>query len=321
MVWNLIDYRLRPEPLIEYGDSPSHHDLLFIGGGSLGSSAIASLVLTDMAASIEIIDNDDFDPTHNPFRYPAATVKTAGSKAQWLASIANANPSLTAHPQHQPLEKWTGQRVSPGFDGTAIVTVDRVDARRKAADLTARRTISAGVNGLATELHRSYATDSTEACSYCLHIDVSDPYDQADVYANLTGLTPTRIRELLDGDRLITADIDSTKVQVDGYLVGRRLEDLVRSAYAEAEVPSTNGESRHARIAASHVSWFTGLTIAAEILKQSLGIPTLDRRLRVDLHGLPLGVTDRPEREPSGRCLCHNPIRRQAARAWYNNNC
>ena len=317
MVWNLIDYRLRRAPLVEISDCACHHEFLFIGAGSLSSSAMALLALLDLAASIEVIDNDDFDPIYNPFRYPAATTSTSGSKAHWLASIANASPSLTAHPKHQSLEEWMGQRTSPGFDGTAVVTVDRVDARRKAADLAARHTISAGVNGLATELHRSNATDDAEACSYCLHIDASDPYDQVDVYADLTGLTSTRIRELLDGDRLTRADIEATKVPVDDHLIGRRFEDLVRSAYAEAEVPSTDGESRPARIAAPHVSWLTGLTIAAEILKQSLGAPILDRRLRVDLHGLPLGVTDRPEREPTGRCLCHNPIRREAARAWY----
>ena len=318
MVWNLVDYRLHKAPPIERNGAAGHQELLFIGAGSLGSSAIAALTLTDIVASIEVIDNDDLDPDHNPFRYPAATTTTTGSKVRWLGAMVGASPSISAQPRHQLLQDWIAQRALPGFDGTAVVTVDRVDARRHAADLSALHTIAAGVNGLATELHRSTATDNTAACSYCLHIDVADPYDQVDVYAELTNLAPDRVRELLNGDRLTRADLAATHVPTGGLTVGDRFEDLVRGAYAEATLPAASDESSPAGIAAPHVSWLTGLTIAAELLKQSLGVPTLDRRLRLDLRGLPLGTTDRPMRDPTGRCLCHNPTRHAAARSWYD---
>ena len=78
LIWNLLDYRLRPAPPTARTSSAMHQRILFLGAGSLGSSAIAALSLTDTPASIEIVDHDEFDPTHNPFRYPAADVTTAG---------------------------------------------------------------------------------------------------------------------------------------------------------------------------------------------------------------------------------------------------
>ena len=318
LIWNLLDYRLQAAPATTHTSPAMHQRLLFLGAGSLGSSAIAALSLTDTPGSIEIVDHDEFDPSHNPFRYPAATTVTDGSKVHWLAAMAGPFPAMGAHPHNQKLQDWLAERDSPGFDGTAVVTVDRVDARRDAADLMARHTIAAGVRGLATELHRSTAIDSSMACSYCPHVDVADPYDQVDVYAEVTNLPAARVQELLDGARLTLADLEATGGPIDHRLVGRRFEDLVRAAYAEATLPATSDQSIPIRVSAPHVSWLTGLTIAAEIQKQSLGLPTLQRRLRIDLRGLPLGITDRPEPDLTGRCLCRNPVRQAAARSWYH---
>lgn len=312
LTWNLLDYELRarrgPPP------GPRHPSpLLFAGAGSLGSSAIAALTFTPLAANLDVVDDDRFDPVHNAFRYPAATRTTRGPKTDWIRDFAvGANLSVTAHPKR--ILDWSRDRVSPGFDGTAVVTVDRVDARLDAASILPRETIAAGVSGLSLQVHRAVATDYESACSYCLYVDAARPHDQVDTYADLTGISSARILQLLDGQLLSRDDLSRFPERVD--LIGRRLEDLVREAYAEATI-TLDGPAPVAEVTAPQVSWLAGVLIAAELLKHALSYPALNRRLRVDMRGLPLGVTDRPPADPTGRCICHSSVRRTAAASWY----
>ena len=312
LTWNLLDYGLRtcsvspPTP-------PRPSPLLFAGAGSLGSSAIAALTFTPLAAHLDVVDDDTFDPAHNAYRYPAATQTTAGPKADWVRDFAaGTNLSVTAH--RERILDWSHDRASPGFHGAAVVTVDRVDARLDAASILPRQTIAAGVSGLSFQVHRAVANDHDSACSYCLYVDAALPQDQVDAYADLTGISPARIVQLLAGQPLSSDDLSRFPERAD--LLGRRIEDLVREAYAEATVTLEHSTSV-AEVTAPQVSWITGVVIAAEILKDALGYPTLNRRLRVDMRGLPLGVTDRPPPDPTGRCICHSLVRRTAAASWY----
>ena len=312
LIWNLLDYQLHSRsslPTASLRPSP----LLFAGAGSLGSSAIAALTFTPLVTNIVVVDDDTFDPAHNPFRYPAATWTTEGSKAEWIRDFTiDSSLSVTAHTKR--ILDWARNQASSGFHGTAVVTVDRVDARLDAASILPRETIAAGVSGLSLQVHRSIATDSENACSYCLYVDAASPHDQIDTYAELTGIAPARILELLNGEPLGRQDLARFPGRTD--LIGRRIDDLIREAYAEATV-TLGHRTPVAEITAPQVSWLTGVLIAAEILKDALGYLALNRRLRVDLRGLPLGVTDRPPPDPTGRCICHSPVRQAAATSWY----
>ena len=312
LTWNLLDYALQPRT----GLPPAPQQpppLLFAGAGSLGSSAIAALTFTSLDANVDVVDDDIFDTAHNPYRYPAATRTTRGPKPEWIRDLAiDSNLSVTSHPRR--ILDWAHERTAPGFHGTAIITVDRVDARLEAASILPRQTIAAGVSGLSLQIHRSVATDCENACSYCLYVDATAPHDQVDAYAELTGIAPARVLQLLNGESLTQGDLSSFPDRAD--LIGRRLDDLIREAYAEATV-NLGHHTAAAEITAPQVSWLTGIVIAAEILKDALGYPTLNRRLRVDLRGLPLGVTDRPPPDPTGRCICRSPIRQSVATSWY----
>jgi len=319
-LWNLVDYKLRH--VVVEPPTPRRQRLLLAGAGSLASAAVSGLIMASAPAELHIIDDDSFDPVHNPYRYSAATTETNGFKASWLASICNTVRHLEATGYVQRIENWTAEQARPGFDGTALVTVDRVDGRRYGADLLARSTVSAGVDGLALQVHRSYALDEGQACSYCDYVDAADPADQVDVYASLTGIDKPRIQQLVNGVRLTEADLEAAVAagKIPGSqrigLVGRRLEDLVRAAYGEATVNISDTEDV-ARVSAPHVSWAAGMITAAELVKAGVGLPLLSRRVRLDLRGVPLGVTDRPLQEPTGRCLCHDPVRSDSARSWY----
>lgn len=315
-VWNLINYQLTPAPTTST-KPPQHQRLLFIGAGSLGSSAAAALCCTPVSATAEVVDPDYFDTSRNPYRYPAATVHTDGLKSKWVAQLLNMSAAINATPCTDQIEDWIHYQPQPGFNGTTIITVDRVDARRHTSDIWPRASIAAGVSGLATELLRSHIDDLDFACPYCLHVNVTDPGDQVDLYAQATGITTDRIQQLLAGEHLTLEDLKHVSIPDSTHLKGRRLEDLIRATYAEATIPTSDPTSSHLQISAPHVSWLTGITIAAEIIKASLALPTLKRRLRIDLRGLPLGVTDHPPADSTGRCICRDLFKRQEAQSWY----
>ena len=66
-------------------------------------------------------------------------------------------------------------------------------------------------------------------------------------------------------------------------------------------------------VAAPQVSWFAGVLAAAEIVKEVQGLPLVDRRVDVDLSGLPPGLVRRVAADATGRCLCRSGTRIR----WY----
>lgn len=319
-VWNLVNYR--QETVTVDASVAEVHPVVFAGAGSLASATVAGLVLAQAEAEITVVDDDLFDQTHNPYRYVAATNTTTGSKADWLRDMCYFVPGIHAVSHRARIEDWSSRQDDPGWEGTVVVTADRVDARRHGADLLARHTISGGVDGLSMEVHRSSATGSTLACSYCAYVDVTEPADQVEVYESLTGLPSKRLVDLISGSRLTKADVDVVVAagripeSSRSRFIGRRLEDLVREAYGEAAVRSqVSGDQ--IRISAPHVAWLTGMIIAAELVKESRNLAKLGSRVRVDLRGAPLGITDRPGKDLTGRCLCHDPSRIAIARVLY----
>jgi hypothetical protein len=320
LIWNLLDGRLASAPSVGTRDPRHTAAIAFLGAGSLGSSGVGVLSMTPATGMAYVVDPDRFDPARNTYRYPATPPGTAGPKAEWAANILRSAGWETLH-HDGTINDWVRSRPAAGFDGMALVSVDRVDGRLDAADLLARTTISAGVAGLALHAQRSGPADDY-ACSYCAYVDVAPPMTQLEVYAGLTGFPARRVAELLAGDTLTSADLEAavsthklTEDDVAG-LVGGRLEDLLHRRYARAQVAiGTTGLV--ADVSAPHVSWLGGILLAAEVVKAAAGLAPLDRRVELDLSGVPLGGWRSPRRDLTGRCTCANPVRRDVARRLY----
>lgn len=319
--WNLIDHGLRHHEEIPDGEA-TVVQLALLAAGSLGSSTAALLAGTPITGHAYVVDPDTFDPSRNAYRYPAATPATSGSKAEWAAGLLqHGHWTADAHPCS--IAKWTSTRTAPGFEGIAVITGDRPEARAQAADLLARTNLSAGVAGLRFHVARHRA-GSHSPCPYCDFVDLSDALSRTQMYAELSGLDIARVDELFAGDVLTAADLDqaviSGTVAADDRhaLLGRRLEDLVRRRYAMATVACADTvQEDEVLVSAPHVSWLTGALLAAEVVKHAHALPAVDTRLDVDLAGLPLGVTSRPPPDRSGRCVCNTPARRYAIAQLY----
>lgn len=315
-VWNLVDYRLRAAPDTSASTSSRAPSLLVCGAGSVGSSAVA-LLASGTPGMATIIDPDTFDVSRNPYRYPAATSVTSGPKSLWLADVLRRN-GWQASSVEGSVADWVAAASDPSFDGLLLSSVDTVDARADVADVLARTTLTAGVAGLAFHVQREYPADDA-ACPFCQFVDVGRPSSQVQVWADHTGIPLRRIGELIGGAPLTADDVayavsaGRMSPETGEALVGRRLVDLVGRIYADAQVPDTAGGV--VTVSAPFVSWLAGVVLAAEVNKPAEGLPMLDRRVDLDLSGVPAGVTRRIASDPTGRCLCRSPVRRRWARA------
>lgn len=315
--WNLVDHRMAPVAIDPVLGAPP--PLLMAAAGSVNSSAAAQIMGFGAETSVTVVDPDDFDPARNPYRYPAAVPGVRGPKADWVAGMLRSGGWRgTARPGD--IAGWVTSTPRPGFDGILISSVDSVDGRADVADVLARTTLSAGVDGLALHLQRENALGEA-ACPYCDFVSAGHPITQIEQWAGLTGLNAARVAVLITGTPLTEADVAlvvaSGRVSQDAApdLVGRRLSDLIGRVYAEAAVPIAGADP--IRVSAPFVSWIAGTLIAAEVAKAAAGLCLIDRRADVDMSGLPPGGVRRLPQDPTGRCLCASPWRRRAAQVLY----
>lgn len=321
LVWNLLDYRLAAAGSIP---TPIRRtlDVVLFGAGSVGSSA-AGLLACDPGTSgtAVVVDPDSFDPSRNPYRYPASTGTERGPKATWVAGLLS-RAGWTASGCCRRVADWTRSQRVPGWAGIAVSSVDRVDGRLDVADVLAGTTVSVGVAGLALHAQLEHCFDEF-ACPYCDFAGEAAPMTRIQARAQQVGLSPARVAQLdLDGRVLepddVAAAVAAGRVRAEQAerLVGRRLDDLIRRVYAEVTVP-TSGEEL-ATVTAPYVSWMGGLLAAAELAKAARGLAPLDRRVDLDLSGVPLGVQTRRPRNQTGTCICSSPKRRAWASRLYD---
>lgn len=276
-----------------------------------------------MSGHAVFVDGDTFDPARNTYRYPSSLGTETGPKATWVKGLLTA-AGWTAADLVGSASDWVRSQADPGFTGIAVSSVDRADSRLQVADSLAATNLSVGVDGLALHIQREHPLDAF-ACPYCDFVSLAPPMNQIDSTAELLKLPQPRVAQLmLDGDTLTAVDIATVvaagriRPERSEELVGRRIDDLIRRTYAEISVPTDVGVP--AAVSASYVSWMGGVLIAAELIKSALGLAMVDRRVDLDLSGVPLeGVRQRP-RDTSGNCICASPQRRRWATRLYEDH-
>lgn len=342
LVWNLLDYQHRPASQMDSHPVSSglvaQPSLAFGGIGSIGTSAVRALSWAGSvgAKTISLVDDESFDD-RNPFRYPALDEVHSGmAKVDWAAqqlthlrgsdSRAGNDADLVIDRHHGDLRSWILSREQPGYRGLMIASPDTVAGRRDVADLLPQEAITVGVAGLALHVSRHHLGDNF-ACPYCQCVPLGPPSTQAEIHAEQTGLDVVRVLQLQTPGAVLT-DHDVAAVRAAGRLpqsggaglLGRPLAELVVRAYAELAIPgpATGGTSGATpMLAAPHVSLVGGLLAAAEARKYLLGLPRIDRRVDLDLTGLPSGTTRRPPADSTGRCLCASPFRQRWMQQLY----
>jgi hypothetical protein len=298
----------------------------FLGVGSVGTSALALLatacspvlnatssVAPAMAAALEVtaVDKDVFDPDRNPYRYPALLGGEIREKATTMVERLK-ELGLSADAVATDVATWNTTKAEPGWHGVLVSSVDTLPGRLDVADVLGEQTLSAGVSG--TELHVQWERfGDGYACPFCDFIRADPPLAQAGVYAQVTGIPVAQVLALLlEGAVLEASDVDMAVAagRVHAHrrdaLVGAPLSDLVRQAYAEAEMRPQGAERAAAgsdviAVASPQVSWFAGTLVVAELVKHMLGLPKVSLRVDVDVAGLPAGVVRSVPADTSSR--------------------
>lgn len=324
VVWNVLDHRRSPAPAqpARAAAAPSWPAVALLACGSVGSSVAAALACEDLTGMrAETVDGDTFDASRNTFRYPASTGSADGPKADWVAGILRA-AGAAATPHSRPVRGWVLSRDTPGWDGITVASVDTVDGRYDVADVLARTTVSAAVAGLALHVQVERLGDGLR-CPYCDFVDQQPALSRAAAEAAFLGLPETRLVELADDPAgLRQSDLDAAVAagrllpNSAAALVGRRVADLQARVYAQGLVPA-GPQAPPVPVSAPFVSWVTGVLCAAEVAKAARGLPLLDRRTELDLHGGPDDFVHRRSADTSGRCACAAQVRRRWMRAMY----
>lgn len=318
-VCNLIDYRLTVAP--EFPERTFDPvNVLLAAAGSVGSSAAAILATSPgVRGTAVVVDLDTLDPLRNPFRYPALTGVETGHKSDWVSEfLREAGWSTTAYCGE--LGRWCADQASPGFDGILLSSVDTTKARFDVADVFARTTCSIGVAGLALHAQIETLGDGL-ACPYCDFVSLEPALSQADVIAAHLGLQGgvARVIELQQPGAFLTGEdvgqvvaAGRVKESDSASLIGRRLDDIIARVYAESPATvSGTGATGSVAVAAPHVSWLAGALGAVEVAKAAAGLPRLERRIDIDLVGLPQGFTTCRPQDTSGRCACGSGHRKR----------
>jgi hypothetical protein len=314
-IWNFVDFGPRPAPRLEL-PALTQPAVVLLGAGSVGTSSASLLAMeTEVTGQAQAVDPDSFDPARNPFRYPAITSETDGPKAVWVMDLLrSAGWTTPVEPFIGRVGDWVTRQPAPVIRDLIVSSVDQRGGRLEVADALGDTTLSLGVGGLSFHLQREHLGDGF-ACPFCDFVSLAPTASQAAVHAEVTGLPIARVLALSAQDVLTESDVEiavtSGRIHADRAptLIGKRLEDLIRAAYAQATFGTPGHE---VRVSAPHVSWFAGLLGAAEIVKAAFGIPLIDRRIDIDTLGLPPQCNRRGEEESTGRCVCHSPWRRRA---------
>lgn len=337
---NLVDHGLHavdPRKLL----GPSSGDVRclqagFLGVGSVGTSALALLATvcspvlnpdTRLAEAVRVtaVDKDVFDPDRNPYRYPALAGGETAAKASGMMDRLR-EFGIMANAVVKDVASWNMSKSEPGWHGVLVSSVDTITGRLDVADVLAERTLSAGVSS--TELHVQWERFADGyACPFCDFVRADPPLTQAGVFSEVTGIPVARVLALLqDGAVMYPDDVEMAIVAgtVPAHrrsaLVGAPLSDLVRQAYAEAEV-RPGGESAETdviAVASPQVSWLAGTLIVAELIKDLLDLPLVQRRVDLDVAGLPAGLVRIVPADTTGTCVCRSGVRARWYRELYS---
>jgi hypothetical protein len=306
--WNMIDYGLTEAvSTVATGEVRA----TCFGAGSVGSSLLYTLLLSEAHGTLSFIDADRLS-TRNKLRYPLLLGTSSARKAQWVTAMG-AGSGLHVEGHDQTAAAYIRNLEQPLR--LAISAVDNIPARRDIVDALAETVLNAGIDGMKLHVSRHGFGDGL-ACLYCPYVDAGEALDEVGMYQQLTGLPISRVKLLLSGWPLEEADVRALKSSgripadlPDELLIGGRLQDAARAGlYAQAPV---NVGGADLAVSAPFVSALAGSILAAEVLKAAAGQSMLDRRVDVDCSGYPTGFLSRPPQDATGRCLCHSSFRLQ----------
>jgi hypothetical protein len=306
-------------------------DTMLVGAGSIGSAFLWGLAHVGRAVGrLTVVDPDALE-RHNPDRAILVLDDTAArgvEKAPWAVEAVQAwVPGVTMRPFVGTIRAYV-DTLNPDYRlPLAISAVDSIESRRDIQDALPGAILNASTGPTNVEVSHHGALGE-RPCLYCLYLPDVLARSRVQVAMDRSGFGQKDVAEMLvpDSRRRLTPDnvrgIERHHGLAAGALqayVGRRLAELLDDHlwYGQAPVQTDYGQ---ALVTTAFVSALAGFLLLAETLKAA--DPTLaGHRLsgvyQQDLLGVPNGYVYAGDRDATGYCLCHSPLRRRLWREKY----
>lgn len=301
------------------------------GAGSIGSAFLWGLAhLPDVSGKLTIADPDRLK-RHNLDRAILVLDGIAAlepEKAPWARdAIRPWVPNLEVTPFSGPIREYI-DTLPPDYRlPLAISAVDSVESRRDVQDALPERILNASTGPTKVEVSRHNVLGEGP-CLYCLYIPEVLARSPLHIVMERTGFAQRDVAELMlpDGNRLLSAGnirgIEKHNNLPAGTLnhyVGRRLPVLLQDQiwYSQAPVQTESGP---ALVTTAFVSALAGFLLLAETIKETdpaLAQYRLNHVYEQDLLAIPNEFFYPGERDLTGYCLCHSPLRRRLYREKY----
>ncbi len=289
-----------------------------VGCGAIGNGFLATLMCyPEVKGVLHLVDNDSFDDT-NLHRYMLAQRRHVGqNKAEAFAQeLERGGVQIKAHPL--PFQKVTEAR--PMTFDMICSAVDSPEARADLQSALPRVLLNGATGGLRVQVSR-HRLRFEGACLYCLYLPrILQFADEIRRLAHETGLSESRIRELLQHNGLLSADdmeVVSQRWGVPfkevGPFQGQPLRTLLQQRCGMVTVAPTDGnEEREAALTVSFASGLAGALMAGEVYKERLPPSSnpsyLANHWSTHLLFRPLPeLVERISPDESGKCICADP--------------
>ncbi len=307
-------------------------DTTLVGAGSIGSAFLWGLAhLPAIRGNLAIVDPDTL-AGHNPDRAilvldDAATRERP--KATWARDMVKPFlPRLAVTAFEGTIRRYV-DALPPDYRlPLAVSAVDSIEARRDIQDVLPQHILNASTGPTTVQISR-HAFGDDGPCLYCLYLPEVLERAPIRLATARTGFPQKEVAEMLIPDsryRLSAGNVRGIERRNDlppgalGRFEGQSLQALLADQlwYSQAPVPLADG---HALITTAFVSALAGVLLLAETIKEAvpaLAAYHLAHVYEQELLGVPNGFVYPGERDRTGYCLCHDPLRLRLYEDKYN---
>ena len=295
------------------GQSVRIPDAHLAGVGAVGSAAIYALAhFGNVCGTTHLIDNDKVDDT-NLNRYVLMRQQDVGRFKVVVAAEGLGNTAVHSDPFAGSFADFLEER-GPNVD-LLLTPVDSQEGRRAIARRLPRRVINASTGETAVTLSTHGFADG-KACLHCLYSPEPNQKTNEEVMAEHLRLPAEMVRELVEKNTLLDANLISEIEQLQGVSRGTWSEHVgspIQSFYNRAVCSDAELHGPTADVVAplSFISASAGILLAAELVKAGdpeLALFSLDNYFRFDtLHHPNPAYRQMRLQDASGNCICNDP--------------
>jgi molybdopterin/thiamine biosynthesis adenylyltransferase len=248
---------------------------LLVGGGALSSAiAYAMTHIRGSAGDVDAVDKDVLKRTNSNRQITARFEQAKPENLHKVDELASAWPAI--RPARVMYNEFKQQREGgAGNYELAVTAVDNTEARREVALDLPRALIDGATGGLMVTLMRG--CDPTESCVACAYPEIKAHEDE--IWVKRLGHNREQVQKLRDGTKRFD-EVVVEQIRAGGTLIVN--EEVERGLLTEGWAYLKRAACGSAKLdrdlpaaSVSYVSAICGFLMAAQMVGEAIGAPTL----------------------------------------------